>query len=203
MTGSEDPRVVRSRAAATTAAIDLLVEGGTRAVTVDAVVARSGVAKTTIYRHWESRDELLLAALDEALPRPATPDTGSLDEDLAVLARALAAGLSHPRHGAILQAVLSTGPDGGAERAEGIDALRREFAAERNASLRTVLRRAAERGETDGSTRPDEVIRAIAGPLFYRRFVEGRSVQRSHADAAVSAALATLATPSSSPEIST
>src|SRR5690606_191899 len=47
-----DARVARSRATVLRTATDLLVEGGPSAVTIDAIVARSGVAKSTIYRHW-------------------------------------------------------------------------------------------------------------------------------------------------------
>ena len=68
-----DPRIARTRAAVVRAATDLLVEGGPSAVTVDAIVARSGVAKSTIYRHWESRDEILLSVIEQCLPQLATP----------------------------------------------------------------------------------------------------------------------------------
>src|SRR4029077_11891972 len=47
---SENPRIARTRERVIRSATDLLVEGGPWAVTVDAVVARSGVAKSTIYR---------------------------------------------------------------------------------------------------------------------------------------------------------
>jgi crotonobetainyl-CoA:carnitine CoA-transferase CaiB-like acyl-CoA transferase len=60
-----DPRIERTQAAVRRAATDLLVEGGPAAVTVDAVVARSGVAKSTIYRHWKTRDDLLIVAVFE------------------------------------------------------------------------------------------------------------------------------------------
>ena len=60
--------VVTSRSERTEAAIlaatrDLLAEGGVRELTVEGVAARSGVAKTTIYRRWRSRDDLALAVL--------------------------------------------------------------------------------------------------------------------------------------------
>ena len=42
---------------------ELLAEGGVRKLTVEGVAARAGVAKTTIYRRWRSRDELALAVL--------------------------------------------------------------------------------------------------------------------------------------------
>jgi AcrR family transcriptional regulator len=63
-----DARVARSRAAVIHAATELLVQGGPNAVTVDAVVAESGVAKSTIYRHWRSRDELLIDVFRACAP---------------------------------------------------------------------------------------------------------------------------------------
>ena len=56
-----DPRIARTQKAVIDAATDLLVEGGPAALTMDAVVARSGVAKSTLYRHWETRDALVAA----------------------------------------------------------------------------------------------------------------------------------------------
>lgn len=69
-----DPRVSRTRAAVLRTATDLLVEGGPYAVTIDAIVARSGVAKSTIYRHWESRDEVLVDAIESCAPTLVKPD---------------------------------------------------------------------------------------------------------------------------------
>jgi TetR/AcrR family transcriptional regulator of autoinduction and epiphytic fitness len=65
---SLDPRVARSRAAVLRSATELLLRGGPTAVTVDAVVADSGVAKTTIYRQWPSRDDLLVAVFESMIP---------------------------------------------------------------------------------------------------------------------------------------
>jgi AcrR family transcriptional regulator len=63
-----DPRIARSRAKLLDAATALLVEGGPRAVTVDAVTERSGVAKSTLYRQWSSRTELLVDVLRSNIP---------------------------------------------------------------------------------------------------------------------------------------
>ena len=90
--------------------VNLVVVGGLPAVTVEAVSSRSGVAKTTIYRHWSSREDLLADVLSSALPEPAVPDTGSLRGDLRALARGLAAGLADERCAALLSAIAF--PDG-------------------------------------------------------------------------------------------
>ena len=58
-----DPRVARSRAKLLAAATEILIETGPSSVTVDAVAERSGVAKSTLYRHWESRSALLVDVL--------------------------------------------------------------------------------------------------------------------------------------------
>ena len=64
------------------AAADLVLDAGVDGFSVDEVARRSGVAKTTIYRHFPSAKELLVAALDRIMTAPPTPDTGSLREDL-------------------------------------------------------------------------------------------------------------------------
>lgn len=55
------------------AALRLLQEGGSRAVTVEAVSAESGVAKTTIYRRYSDREAVLRAALVAAIVPPDRP----------------------------------------------------------------------------------------------------------------------------------
>jgi AcrR family transcriptional regulator len=76
------PRSERARSDVLDAAHDLLLDRGLEGFTVEAVSARSGVAKTTIYRHWPSAHELLLAALRELIDTFPTPNTGSVREDL-------------------------------------------------------------------------------------------------------------------------
>src|SRR3954452_22001281 len=68
-----DPRIIRTRSSVLRAATDLLVDGGPSAVTMDAIVARSGVAKSTIYRHWQSRDDVLVDVFAECAPNLEAP----------------------------------------------------------------------------------------------------------------------------------
>jgi AcrR family transcriptional regulator len=69
-----DGRIARTRAAVLRSATELLVAGGPSAVTIDAIVAHSGVAKSTIYRHWESRDDVLVDVIETCAPTLVTPD---------------------------------------------------------------------------------------------------------------------------------
>ncbi len=81
----EDPRVVRSRAAVVEATLALVAEVGIGETTVDAIAERSGVAKTTIYRHWTGKPAIVLDALSSVMAPPADPDTGTVRDDLVVL----------------------------------------------------------------------------------------------------------------------
>lgn len=69
-----DPRVARSRAKVLEAATALLIETGPRSVTVDAVSELSGVAKSTLYRHWESRRDLIVDVFRSNDPGMLDPD---------------------------------------------------------------------------------------------------------------------------------
>jgi AcrR family transcriptional regulator len=66
------------------AVLGLLRSGGPGAVTVEAVAAASGVAKTTIYRRHANRAELLRATLTEAVGAPEAPTDGSVRDKIRV-----------------------------------------------------------------------------------------------------------------------
>jgi AcrR family transcriptional regulator len=74
-------RVERTHTAVMEAATALLLEGGPNAVTIDGVVARSGVAKSTVYRHWTTRDELVADVFDHIAPKLNAPDPSLGFED--------------------------------------------------------------------------------------------------------------------------
>ena len=102
-----DGRIARTRSAVLRSATDLLMEGGPSAVTIDAIVARSGVAKSTIYRHWESRDDVLVDAIERCAPTLAAPDAALGFEHAvrAVVDQAYAA-LNDPEWARVIPALL-------------------------------------------------------------------------------------------------
>ncbi len=103
-----DPRVARSRQKLIDAATALLVESGPAAVTVDAVAERSGVAKSTLYRHWPSRNELLLAVLRANVPSLGAPDLSvGFETALHALLSTVADTFTDPEWARILPALLA------------------------------------------------------------------------------------------------
>jgi AcrR family transcriptional regulator len=77
-----DKRVERSRNLVLDAGTALLADEGYSAFTVDAIVTRTGVAKTTIYRHWATRSDLLAAVMERMAQQFPPADTGSVRADL-------------------------------------------------------------------------------------------------------------------------
>lgn len=71
----------------TAAVLDIIRSNGVRAVTIDAVTARSGVAKTTIYRRYQDRFELLAGVLEQLAPMPASPEVALTRQGLAGMLR--------------------------------------------------------------------------------------------------------------------
>ena len=80
--GPGRPRSEKADEAILGATILLLGEHGVRGLSIEAVAAAAGVGKTTIYRRWATKEDLVLAALDRLKPPGLPPDTGSLAGDL-------------------------------------------------------------------------------------------------------------------------
>src|SRR5690349_702264 len=97
-----DERVRKSRKAVLAATFQLLGEQGLGGVSVDEVSRRSGVAKTTIYRHWPSRSALLIEACSSLGTKPQAPDCGTLEGDLTAMLTHMAGRLRSDRWASIL-----------------------------------------------------------------------------------------------------
>lgn len=168
---SSDPRAVRSRRVITNAAVELLVEHGLAGTTIEAIAARSGAAKTTIYRHWPDKRAVLLSAVEATVPSAALPDSGSLRSDLAAFIDDLARIVTTPPTSALLPALIDA-----AERDTEIASLLRHFTAERRKPLRAAIVRAVERGELPPDPDLDLIEDLLLGPLFYRRLFSRRPI---------------------------
>src|SRR5436309_4381619 len=101
-------RSARSEQAILDATRELLAEGGVRELTVERVAARSGVAKTTIYRRWRGKDELALAVLIDMVETVvATPDLGDTRAELVAFVDAAVRILGSTLMGRVMQGLIS------------------------------------------------------------------------------------------------
>ena len=137
-----------------------LVDGGYDSLTVDAVAARAGVHRTTVYRRWRDVGGLLADLLDSD-DGWTPPDTGGLEGDLLALNRELYTALTtHPSVPAALIAASF-------RSAEAAEALRR-FWEDRFTSCGAVIGRAVRRGELPPDTDARRVLVAATAPLYHR-----------------------------------
>jgi AcrR family transcriptional regulator len=177
--------MLRSRAAVVGTTLDLLAERGIAGTTIEAVAERSGVAKTTIYRQWDSQVSLVLDAF-ESVRQPATdPDTGTLRGDLIDLLTGFAQALSHGPAPGLMFSLIDA-----AERDPVFAAVHRRLAQDRHAVILAVVDRGIRRGELPAGTEPFEVLDLLAGPVFYRRTVSMGGVDAAFAVRVVDRVLA-------------
>ncbi|HRW39190.1 MAG: TetR/AcrR family transcriptional regulator [Acidimicrobiales bacterium] len=174
--GSGQRRVGRPRDASVDEAIlvataDLLVEVGFTGLTVDAVAARAGVGKATIYRRWEGKEQLVLDALTASRLHPEVPDTGSLRSDL--LAYYLPLTEADAQAGAIrLMPALAAQAALDEDLAERL----RAFVSDRRTPVAEVIERARARGEVDPAMDVELAIDLLTGPIMYRLYFSGSPV---------------------------
>jgi AcrR family transcriptional regulator len=79
------PRSEQAEQVMLAAALDLFAEHGMAGLSIEAVAARAGVAKTTVYRRWSAKDELVLDALVRLRGPTLQPPGGSVRDDLVWL----------------------------------------------------------------------------------------------------------------------
>ena len=83
------PRSATAHAAILDAAVALFVERGSDGMSMEAVAAMAGVGKSTIYRRWSSKEDLVVDAVAGVFTEAARPDTGTVRQDLIESAREL------------------------------------------------------------------------------------------------------------------
>jgi AcrR family transcriptional regulator len=166
------PRSAQSHAAILQATLELVVEDGLRATTIEGIAARAGVGKATIYRRWKTKEELFVEALRTvAFPLP-DPDTGSFRGDVEAI---IAFNLEHAtRKAALLMPRLMVEA---ADDPELFAVMQDVLVEPRRAVLRTILRRGVERGEVRDDVDPETAIDLLIGPFIYAVLVTGADLQ--------------------------
>lgn len=124
------------------AALVLLAEVGYDRLTLDAVAARARAGKTTIYRRWRGKAELVVDALNSLKGVPEIPDTGSLRQDLRALAQSITSAESRFGAQMTIGMVSALARDDELRRVFG-----EKFIAPRMAGFRAVFERAVARRE--------------------------------------------------------
>jgi AcrR family transcriptional regulator len=158
------PRCDATRKAVLAAAYDLLAEGGLSRFTIEGVAARSGVARSTIYRWWPSKGALAMEGFLEATAADlALPASESVIADLQASLR-LFARLVRGKAGRIIRCIIAEGQGD----PETIDAFLTGFVIPRRAELRAVVERGIECGELRADLDVEMALYSLFAPLYQR-----------------------------------
>ncbi|MGB8860409.1 MAG: TetR/AcrR family transcriptional regulator [Ilumatobacteraceae bacterium] len=156
-----DPRIARSRAKVLAAATELLVEAGPRGVTADAIAEHSGVAKSTLYRHWNSINELLLDVVRVNLPADTDVDLAvGFDAALRGWVDRVVVALSAPGWARILSALLEL-----RQHSPEMAALLTHDFDDKLSAMASILDLGAAEGRLPAGLDPALVTQTLSGPL--------------------------------------
>ena len=157
------PRSARADEAIIEAVLDLLADGTpAESLSIEAVAAKAGVGKATIYRRWANKEGLLVdavASLKGELPRLAGE---SVRDDLIALLRPVGTP-SHTRAGKIMPCLLSE-----LHRSPELYRCFQKITEPRRELMRQVLRRGIDRGELRADLDLELVLVILVGPVVAR-----------------------------------
>ena len=170
-----DPRIAETRRLVKEATLDLIAEIGFEGTTVELIAERSGVSRTTIYRHWPDPSVLFLEAFDPTTSdREPPPLTGDVTADLDAYLQHVADRLNDDRFAAALAAQVDK-----ARRDAQYRAAHLRYAVTRNEHGVRLFRA----GMADGTLRddidPEHETDLILGYLVFQRLMKYRRLDDS------------------------
>jgi AcrR family transcriptional regulator len=170
-------RSARVQTAVFEATLELLQEQGYEALNFAAIAQRAGIHKTSLYRRWETKEQLVLEAVENQVTKDfPIPDTGTLRSDLIDLVRYLSAFLQSAVGQALLQmAAVSNGTPS-------IGSYPQNYWQHRYPWLRPMFDRAIARGELSPQTDLQLLFEMLLGVLFARAFVLRESLDETLAE---------------------
>lgn len=144
------------------ATLEELGRAGFAALRVEDVATRSGVNKTTIYRRWPTKGELVLGALQHFTEEPLVPDTGELEADLLALLAQFVERVSTPQGRGLIRTIQAE--KGHEEFAALVRSLRRRG----NEARRVIFERAVARGELPVGSDAALLTELVMAPMIAR-----------------------------------
>jgi AcrR family transcriptional regulator len=161
------PRSEKARRAILAAAGDLMLSGGLPAATMDAIAARAGVSKATVYKWWPSRGAVALDGfLDRVVGTLAIPAGLSAAEALTWQLDALIQIFRDTTAGPLMRALVAVAQSD----PDIAGALRDQWLAPRRAVALDTLRSGVQRGEIRDGLDLEAIMDELFGPVYHRLF---------------------------------
>jgi AcrR family transcriptional regulator len=179
--GPGRPRDQKAHMAILAAAIDLTREVGYDALAMDAIAARAGVGKATLYRYWSGKETLMAEAIEAIVRLVATPDTGTAEGDLLVLTLSTMRMYQDPATPPLFSGFIAAMARSPliAER------IRNGFIGARRQAMREVLVRGVARGELAPDTDVELALDLLSGSMLWRSLIGGEQIDEPYTRAMV------------------
>jgi AcrR family transcriptional regulator len=152
------PRSPEAHAAILRAALELALEGGLRGLSMEAIAARAGVGKATIYRRWKSKEALFVEAVQQMARTPEIPDTGTVRGDLEAVVAATIGRMARDAFRIIPRLLADAADD-----PRLLAAMQEALLTPRRAALGEILRRGVARGELRADLDVELVTQIVFG----------------------------------------
>ncbi|MGJ5629128.1 TetR/AcrR family transcriptional regulator [Nostoc sp. CALU 1950] len=157
------PRSVLSHQAILKATLDLLAEVGYERMSIEAIAARAGVGKPTIYRRYSSKEELVADAIESLREEISIPDTGSLWSDLDLIIESAARTTLTPLGRQIKALILSTA----SSSPQFAQVYWAKYLQPRRQAFRVVIERAKTTNEIQADADSDLIFDLMSGAMLY------------------------------------
>lgn len=145
---------------------------GFERLSIPEIAELSGVNRTSIYRRWPTKEELVRAALEHSMEHVRdVPDTGALRTDLVALVKLVGQFITSARGMGVVRTVFVDG-----DRLETRDVAGSVWQEMGNEMPRLVIERAVRRGELSEGADFELMLFTLAGAILHRVFVERRNV---------------------------
>lgn len=178
------PRSADADEAILAATLDLAGEVGINGMSMDDLAERAGVSKTTIYRRWTSKEQLVLEALRSAMGPLDDVDTGSVLGDLRAYLIELGERMGRGRMSDVLPHLIEVACHDDALRSR-LD----DYVQYRRAPMLAILGRGLDRGELPDDTDVDVLADVLIGPFVYRRLLTHAPLDEGFVDRLLRVAL--------------
>lgn len=157
------PRSNQSHQAILQATLELLSEVGFERMSIEAIATRAGVGKTTIYRRYNSKEELVADAIESIRAEVVIPDTGTLWDDIDALIDNAAQITLNPLGRQAVATIVSSA----ASNSQFAQIYWTKYLQPRRQAFEVVIERAKMRQEIEGDIDPALVFDAMSGIMLY------------------------------------
>lgn len=189
------PRSEAADARIADAALELLLDRGYDRFSVDEVAVTAGVAKTTLYRRWPTKDHLVVAVVARIQDEVPVEYGGDVRVDLTRYLNAIVDGLNRmrlagrPAASGDASAGLVAEVAAAAARHADIGSAVHAMFVSRNALVLRLIEQARDVGELRDDVESEVVFDQLAGALYYRLLITGSSIDAAYVDRLVTSVL--------------